>query len=281
MILAARVTLKGGSENYSSKSVQEVLFSLGYTWKGYTKTNSNHKAMYQYSPIFLLDTERHELIGKANLCDTKVGVNCEGFLDIAYLLAFNKVLKLKEDSKDHECLKWKVGDVCVVLTDTHPCFAKGSHVEIYNPFRWEAGRITGGLIRKYSTSFPEFVNYKDIERVKDSPNETITLVSNTEEKNEDLIPTQEYLYYENQKEHLVTLLSLHPSNKTVSWIQSQETFSNGSIYKIVASKDLTPVTEEDKLNFRIKKILSEPFKTPDIQARNIVALLKEQGLFAE
>ena len=29
MILAARVTLKGGSENYSSKSVQEVLFSLG------------------------------------------------------------------------------------------------------------------------------------------------------------------------------------------------------------------------------------------------------------
>ena len=154
-------------------------------------------------------------------------------------------------------------------------------MEIYNPFRWEAGRITGGLIRKYSTGFPEFVNYKDIERVKDSPNETITLVSNTEEKNEDLIPTQEYLYYENQKEHLVTLLSLHPMNKTISWVQSQEKFSNGTIYKIVSSKELTTITKEDKLNFRIKKLLSEPFKTPDTQSRSIVALLKEQGLFAE
>ena len=281
MILAVRVTLKGGAENYSSKSVQEVLFSLGYTWKGYTKTNSNHKAMYQHSPIFLLDTERRELVGKANLCDTKVGVNCDGFLDIAYLLAFNKVLKLKEDSKDHDCLKWKVGDLCVVLTDTHPCFAKDSHVEIYNPFRWEAGRITGGLIRKYPTGFPEFVNYKDIERIKDSPTEVITLESITDEKDDVLIPTQEYLYYENQKEHLVTLLSLHPMNKTISWVQSQEKFSNGTIYKIISSKELTTITKEDKLNFRIKKLLSEPFKTPDTQSRSIVALLKEQGLFAE
>ena len=279
MILAARVTLKGSFDYYQSKTVQEVLFNLGYTWSGYVK-NFN-RAMYQQAPILLIDTEKREIVGKANLCDTSVGKNCDGYLDISYLLSFNKVAKLKEESKEHECLKWEEGDVCIIVTDKHSYFAEGTEVVIHTPFRWDSGRIVGGLIKNYTSGSAEFVNYKDIERVKDSPTEVITLASNTEEKNEDLVQAQEYLYYETQKEHLVTLLSLHPSNKTVSWIQSRETFSNGSIYKIVASKDLTPVTEEDKLNFRIKKILSEPFKTPDIQARNIVALLKEQGLFAE
>lgn len=279
MILAARVTLKGSFDYYQSKTVQEVLFNLGYTWSGYVKTFN--RPMYQQAPILLIDTEKREIVGKANLCDTAVGKNCDGYLDISYLLSFNKVAKLKEESKEHECLKWEEGDVCIIVTDKHSCFAKGTEVVIHTPFRWDSGRIVGGLIKNYSSGSAEFVNYKDVERVKDSPDEAITLASNTEEKNEDLVQAQEYLYYETQKEHLVTLLSLHPVNKTVSWIQSRETFSNGSIYKIVASKDLTPVTEEDKLNFRIKKILSEPFKTPETQARNIVALLKEQGLFAE
>jgi hypothetical protein len=279
MILAARVTLKGSFDYYQSKTVQEVLFSLGYTWSGYVK-NFN-RAMYQQAPILLIDTEKREIVGKANLCDTSVGNNCDGYLDISYLLSFYKVIKLKEESKDHECLKWEEGDVCTVVTDKHSCFAKGTDVVIHTPFRWDSGRIVGGLIKKYSYGSAEFVNYKDIERVKDSPTEIITLVSNTEEKNEDLTPTHEYLYYEAQKEHLVTLLSLHPMNKTISWVQSQEKISNGTIYKIVSSKELTTITKEDKLNFRIKKLLSEPFKTPDAQSRSIVALLKEQGLFAE
>lgn len=279
MILAARVTLKGSFDYYQSKTVQEVLFNLGYTWSGYVK-NFN-RAMYQQAPILLIDTEKREIVGKANLCDTSVGKNCDGYLDISYLLSFNKVAKLKEESKEHECLKWEEGDVCIIVTDKHSCFAEGTEVVIHTPFRWDSGRIVGGLIKNYSSGSAEFVNYKDVERVKDSPDEVITLVSNTEEKNEDLIPTQEYLYYENQKEHLVTLLSLHPMNKTISWVQSQEKFSNGTIYKIVSSKELTTITKEDKLNFRIKKLLSEPFKTPDAQSRSIVALLKEQGLFAE
>ena len=279
MILAARVILKGSFDYYKSNVVQDALFNIGYTWSGYAK--AFNRPMYQQAPILLLDTEKKEIVGKANLCDTSVDKNCDGYLDIPYLLSFNKVAKLKEDPKDHECLKWKEGDVCIVTTDKHSYFTKGTEVVIYTPFRWEAGRIVGGLIKKYSSGFAEFVSYKDIERVKDSPNETITLKTISEEKDEDLIPNQEYLYYENQKEHLVTLLSLHPANKTISWIQSQEKFSNGTIYKIAASKDLTTVTNEDKLNFKIKKLLSEPFKTPETQSRSIVALLKEQGLFVE
>lgn len=279
MILAARVTLKCSFDYYQSKTVQEVLFNLGYTWSGYVKTFN--RPMYQQAPILLIDTEKREIVGKANLCDTAVGKNCDGYLDISYLLSFNKVAKLKEESKEHECLKWEEGDVCIIVTDKHSCFAKGTEVVIHTPFRWDSGRIVGGLIKNYTSGPAEFVNYKDIQRVKDSPTEAITLESITDEKDDVLIPTQEYLYYENQKEHLVTLLSLHPMNKTISWVQSQEKFSNGTIYKIVSSKELTTITKEDKLNFRIKKLLTEPFKTPETQARNIVALLKEQGLFAE
>ena len=88
MILAARVTLKGSFDYYQSKTVQEVLFNLGYAWSGYVKTFN--RSMYQQAPILLIDTEKREIVGKANLCDTAVGKNCDGYLDISYLHYINR-----------------------------------------------------------------------------------------------------------------------------------------------------------------------------------------------